>query len=257
MGQWEEEGKAIVGRIGFQSSATAELWDDEINDFKEMARPLGVTSPFAIDPAAMRVAFQVRGSQIKVKAFTRALQKLLNEASPNDRWRVSHDTRQASLEQWAADVERITDVRLTLKRPNPHYGPRDRVEQIVEGTNAALIEIAARAASDDPSGIDLNDALIAQAIDHAQHSYGRARIVGELNGEKTQWSSEDESVAEIRTALTDPETHEVSLRTLRRELGDSSAEEEEAQEARAAVKEFKASLDDEEDDEFDMASDGG
>lgn len=144
MGQWRHEGEAIVGRIGYESSATAELWDEEINDFQETSRPLALTSPFAIDPRAMRVAFQLRGKDIKAKSFTGAFQALLNGAAPTDRWRVARETRVVPFDQWAAEVERVTDLRLYLERPNPHYGDRQRIRDIVEGTNSRLVEIAAQ-----------------------------------------------------------------------------------------------------------------
>ncbi len=252
MGKWQEEGKAFVGRIGFQASTMAELWDEEANDFREHARPLGLTSPFAIDPVEMRVAFQLRGKEIQAKSFTGALQALLNEASPGDRWRVSRDTRQVPLEAWAESVDRVRAVRLTLRRPNPHYGSRKKIRDVIEGTNAGMVQIAARADPDDPQGIDLSDPLVSEGIEHAQHNYGEARITGETNGEQSQWSSEDDSASELRVALADPSTHEVSGRSLRHELGDPTAEEEDIDEARAAVDEYKASIESDESEEFGM-----
>jgi hypothetical protein len=252
MGKWKEEGNALVGRIGFQSSGTAELWDEEIKDFSEETRPLGLTSPFAIDPESLRVAFQLRGREIRAKSFTGALQALLNAASPSDRWRVARDVRTVPLDEWADDMDRVTDVRLSLQRPNPHYEDRDKVEAIVEGTNAALIEIAAHADREDPQGIDLNDSLIRQAIEHAKHNYGHVTAFGESNGEKSQWSSEDDAVADIRTATTDPVSHEVSTSALRRELGDATAVAKETEDARAAVEDYKAGVEDAESDGFDM-----
>jgi hypothetical protein len=257
MGQWRHEGRAIVGRIGFESSATAELWDDDVNDFRETSRPLGLTSPFAIDPGSLRVAFQLRGRDIRVKSFTGALQALLNEASPTDRWRVARETRVVPFEQWASEVDRVTDLRLHLERPNPHYADRDRIRAIVEGTNSRLVEIAAHADPEDPQGLDLNDPLIREAISHAELNYGHFSATAERAGETSQWTSQHDAMAEVRTAPADPDTKEVSPSVLRRELGDPTAELEAAEEARAAVEEHRASTgDDPEDaDEFDLLDD--
>lgn len=252
MGKWEEEGNAFVGRIGFQASTMAELWDDEENDFREQARPLGLTSPFAIDPVEMRVAFQLRGKEIQDKSFTGAMQALLNEASPRDQWRVSRDTRHVPLEAWAESLDRVKAVRLTLRRPNPHYGQRKKIREVIQGMNAEIVQIAARADVNDPQGIDLGDPLLKEGIDHAHHNYGEARITGEVNGEQSQWSSEGDSASEIRVAVTDPTTHEVSGRSLRHELGDPTAEAENIDEARAAVDEYKASIERDESEEFGM-----
>ncbi|MDX6622845.1 MAG: hypothetical protein QOE75_777 [Solirubrobacterales bacterium] len=252
MGKWEEEGKAFVGRIGFQTSAMAELWDEEANDFREHARPLGLTSPFAIDPVEMRVAFQLRGKEIQANSFTGALQALLNEASQGDRWRVSRDTRQVPLEAWAESVDRVRTVLLTLRRPNPHYGSRQTIRDLIEGTNAGTVQFAAHAEVNDPQGIDLSDPLVKEGIEHAHQNYGEVRITGETNGEQSQWTSEDDSASEIRVAEADPDTHEVSGRSLRHELGDPTAEKEDIDEARASVDEYKASIEHNESEEFGM-----
>ncbi len=256
MGQWRHEGQAVVGRIGYESTATAELWDDEINDFKETSRPLGLTSPFAIDPQTMRVAFQLRGKDIKAKSFTGALQALLNEAAPTDRWRVARETRVVPFDQWAAEVERVTDLRLYLERPNPHYGDRDRVRDIVEGTNSRLVEIAAHADPDDPQGLDLSDPLVREAIAHAERNYGHFTAVAEQAGEKSQWSSEHDAMAEVRTAPADPTTKEVSTNALRRELGDPTADQETLRQAREALEEEEArAQEDDERDDFEFLDD--
>jgi Arc/MetJ family transcription regulator len=225
MGQWELEGQSIVGRIGFESSGLAELWDEQLNDFAARDMPEGLIAPFAIDPKAMRVAFQVR-REIKVKSFTGALQALLNAASPTERWRVAREITEVPFEAWAADVERITMIRFNLERPNPRYGDRDRVKSLIEGTNARLAEVVARAGDDDLEGIDIDDPFIRQAIDHVDHDYGTYQAVGERRGESTVWTSEHGAAAEIRRVAADPQTKDVTGDALRRELGDPTVDQE-------------------------------
>ncbi|MGH2970454.1 MAG: hypothetical protein ACRDK0_15535 [Solirubrobacteraceae bacterium] len=131
MGPWKREGQAIVGRIGCESAGINELCDDEAQDFREGTRQLGLMSPFAVNPATLRVAFQVRGRDIRVKSFTGALEDLLNEASPADRWRVEREFREIGFEEWArTSVERVAFIRATLERPNPHYAGRERIEEM-------------------------------------------------------------------------------------------------------------------------------
>jgi hypothetical protein len=88
MGQVRIEGLSIVGRIGFEAANMVELWDEAARDFREETLRAGLTSPFAIDPAKMRVAFQLRSGAIRVRSFTGALQALMNEVSV-ERWRVA------------------------------------------------------------------------------------------------------------------------------------------------------------------------
>lgn len=205
MGPWKHEGQAIVGRIGFESAGINELWDEDAQDFREGTRQLGLTSPFAVDPATLRVAFQVRGSDIRVKSFTGALEDLLNQASPADRWRVEREFTEISFEEWATTkVARVALIRATLERPNPHYAGRERIEEIVKGTRARLAELVVRADPADPQGIDVNSPIVREAVDHVSRNYGSLTAVGELHGDETQWTSKGNGAAEVRRAGADP-----------------------------------------------------
>lgn len=255
MGKWREEGRMIVGRIGFESPTTTELWDDALSDFSETARPAGYTAPFAIDPEDMRVAFQVRGKTIPAPSFTNALQRLMDEAS-DDRWEVEHETRQIPLATWVDEVDRVVALRLALRRPNPHYDDRQNLEDFIEGTNSAAVEIMAQAEAGDLQGLNMDDPFVQEAIAHAAQSYGHLTVVAEHNGETARWSSKTASAAEVRLAPTDPTTREISTDALRRELGDSDALHEEVQEARNAVEAYKAvAMDDANDEEDDIVFD--
>lgn len=228
------EGNTIVGRIGFESMGTTELWDDQLNDFTERDRPLGLTSPFAIDLQTLRVAFQLRGADIKPTSFTGALQALLNEASSTEEWRVEREITVVPFREWASTVDRIVLIRLVLERPNPNYRGRRQVEQIIEGANAGLAQLQLRAKKDDPQGIDTKDQLVNEAIDHAAE-HGRYSAVGERGPSELAWTSAQQGAAEIRRASVDPSTGDVSSQRLRHELGDSTVEQEVLDDARAAL----------------------
>ena len=220
IGQVRSEGRSIVGRIGFQAGNIAEVWDDEINDFREAYLPAGTTSPFAIDPGKMRVAFQLRPGVIRVNSFTGALQALMNEASPVDRWRVSAEVEAIPFPEWVGTLDRVVRLRVRLRRPNPHYGGRQRVREIVEGANARMAQIVWMADNDQLDGIDVGDPFIREALDHADR-YGNFAATGERAGRRSAWGSDQEAAAEERQVEADPTTREVPAETLRQELGDS------------------------------------
>ena len=224
MGQVRSEGNSLVGRIGFETANLTELWDEEAKDFREDTLPAGTTSPFAIDPSAMRVAFQLRSGLIRVKSFTGALQGLMNAASPDDRWRVHQELEEVPFEAWAKTVERIVSLHIRIERPNPHYGDRKRVKELVEGANARMAELAWRADPEALDGLDVNDPFIREAIAHSEH-YGAYSATGERQGEATRWVSEHEAAAELRELEADPVTREVAPASLRRELGDVESPE--------------------------------
>jgi hypothetical protein len=117
MGRWQEEDGLILGRIGFQSPSTTELFNEEVSDFVEEAFMQGATSPFAIDPSSQRIVFQVRSGVIRPHSFTGALQALLNEASEFERWRVRPETYEVDWETWVNSVDRIAQLRIRLERP--------------------------------------------------------------------------------------------------------------------------------------------
>jgi hypothetical protein len=251
MGQVHRQGTSLVGRLGYQSADLAELWDEELQDFTELSRATGLTSPFAISVHSepMRIAFQIRGRQIRATRFVAVLEALLNEASPTDRWRVRRESRPVSFEDWAKEVDRVVLVRTSLKRPNPHYQDRHRIRDLVEGTNARMAEVILRAADSDIAGIDVNDGFVREAIDHAKHNYGTFAAVAERGREQIQWSTRDEGSAELRKVPADPVTRDVDGRTLRRELGDPTVEQEDFEEARNAVAEARVA-EGTDDDEF-------
>lgn len=219
MGQHRSEGTSIVGRIGFEVSSLAELWDAERQDFSESQLMSGLTSPFAIDPDKLRVAFQLRPGLIRVKSFTGALQALMNAASPEDRWRVSQELESVSFDEWVAAVDRVLRLRVRVERPNPHYGDREHVRSLIEGANARMAELTWKADTEALDGLDVSEPFIREAIDHA-NSYGSYSAVGEREDKPVQWGSDQEAAAEQREVEADPMTREVPAISLRAQLGD-------------------------------------
>jgi hypothetical protein len=74
----------LFGRLGFESTSTADLWDPEAQDFLEGDVPGGVAAPFVIRLRDLVVVFQVRGQDIRVMSFTGALRRMLSEATDQD-----------------------------------------------------------------------------------------------------------------------------------------------------------------------------
>ncbi len=224
MGQHRREGASIVGRIGFETSDLAELWDAERKDFSEQQLLSGLTSPFAIDPVNLRVAFQLRPGVIRVWSFTGALQALLNEASPEDRWRVSQEVQTVPFDDWVASVDRVLTLRVRVVRPNPHYDGRDNVERLIEGANARMVDVVWKAEPDALDGLDVREPFVREAITHAD-KYGSYAAKGEVQDLPTTWGSNEEAAAEQRTVEADLRTGEVSGASLREQLGDEPGEE--------------------------------
>lgn len=216
LGQWQENEGLIWGRLGFEAPAMTEVWSEDIVDFEEHAYQGGTTAPFVIDPEDQRVAFQVRPGVIRPTTFTGALQALLNAASDYERWRVYPDTHEVDWPTWLRSVDRLVQLRIRVERPNPHYSDRERVEALIEGTNARMADLVLTA-EEEGDGIDINDAFVAEALAHAE-KYGKWGAEGERAGQTTRWRSDETASTAERTIEADPETQEARFEGMVREL---------------------------------------
>ena len=227
MGQFTTMDDVVVGRIGYQRPGDlAELWDDRISDFKETRLIDGLTSPFALNLDNLAIVFQLRAGRIKHTSFTGALQALLNEASGDTIWRVRPIVQGVDWERWRTSVLRVRHLELKMERPNPNYHGRNHVESIVEGTNARLARLVLDADEQDLDGLNIDDPLIREAIQHALEDYGSVKAVGDVptptGSQESVWRSDvDGSPIETRVPV-DPATREVVPDALRDELPDAA-----------------------------------
>lgn len=203
----------FTGRIGFERSrGRTELWDEVEQDFLTEVLREGATSPFALNARSMIVAFQLRSSpQIKRQSFTGAFQALLREGSQQDGWEVTPLTKETTLDDFVARVEVLTQFKIRLLRPNPDFKHRERVERLIEGTRAQLLDIAAQ----NDEGVELDDPTVQEAIAHVDDGYGHYIAKGTERGSTVAFDSRtDEAPPEVQTPAVDPETGEVALSEL-------------------------------------------
>jgi hypothetical protein len=220
MGPVSRQGRYVQGRIGFQrTGGTAELWDDSTGDFVQRAVIEGYTSPFDIDIERKLVAFQVRPGLIEPNSFIGAMEALLDEGSAYQGWSVAHVNNAIDFDEWAQSKGRIDQVLIRLERPNPHYGDRESVESVVEGANAASVTIRVVAAKDDADGVNLDDPLLSEAIQHVFAGYGYFTAVAGVRGSLDRWDSRVEGAPPVFLSQeVDPSTKEVSWPQLREAL---------------------------------------
>lgn len=221
MGQARRDAGVIYGRIGYQRQGDlADIWDDHINDFVEQRLQEGLASPFALNETNLVIAFQLRAGRIKPNSFIGAFQALLNESSGETIWAVRPIYQGVDWEQWRASAIRVRHIELKLERPNPNYHGRNQVEQIVEGARARLARVIFDA--DDPAGLDIDDPLIREAIEHARADYGAVKAVGDVVTDgavhESVWRSDVEGSPIETKVRVNPETREVYAEALGAEL---------------------------------------
>lgn len=217
VGRTETEDDILFGRLGFEGSGHADLWNEEDKDFQEARTPAGVAAPFAIQLSNFRLVFQTRGQDIRVTSFIGAIRGILRDASGQD-WRVAPIRREMSFPQWRQTVERVILMRFSVEPPNPNYEGRPDVERLIEGARLSSAEIVLR--SED--GIDTDADIVVQLLDHVNRDYGSDVAVGEriVDEEVVEavYSSELNGESEVVVRPANPETGEVDVATLREEL---------------------------------------
>lgn len=218
------EGPVFAGRLGFERvRGRTELWDEDRQDFRLISLREGRTSPFSLDARSMLVAFQLRSSpQIKRTSFTGAFQAILREGSQDFDWEVDALTVETTLADFVDRVEYVAEFRARLLLPNPDFKGRKRLARIMEGTRAKMLEFAV--ASDE--GIEIDDALVQQSIEHAEDEHGYYIVKGPEQGNEIRYDSRtDEAPPEVQTTQVDQETGEVSFPELRRAVEEQNPED--------------------------------
>lgn len=226
MGRWQLSQGIFTGRIGYERAGdVAELWDDSISDFRASTLREGLTSPFALNPETGLIAFQLRSGRIQPHSFTGAFRSLLAEAT-RVAWRVTVQVREQTLDHWLSTVRRVDRLELRLERPNPNYRGRQAIERLIEGTRAGMAKVILEADDNNPAGLDVGNAFVREAIDHAQ-DYGTIKAVGDIverqRSREVQWRSEVEGSPKEARVPADPETKDADPDELRRAVRDNDA----------------------------------
>lgn len=207
----------LLGRLGYEGTAAADLWDEERKDFRETRTPSGVVSPFAISLSSLLLVFQTRSSDIQVTSFTGALQGILREASRQD-WNIRAARHEISYREWRRTVDRVTQMRFNIEPPNPNYQDRPDLQRLIEGAQLSAAEIVLKA----EQSIYTDSDIVLQLLDHVERGYGKDVLVGErsVNGEVVEsvYASEIHGETEVTVLPANPDTGEVEPETLLREL---------------------------------------
>ena len=205
--------RTLQGRIGFERRiGTAPLWDEKAQDFVPAAIKEGTVSPFAIG-AGLRVAFQLRPGTIKRTTFTGALRDLLAEGSGVNGWAVTPFQGEPNYARWReVEVVRIEKITLTLERPNPHYGKRQAISDVVENTHASIVTMAITGRD---GVVNETSDFVSQGIEHAAAGYGHFVATGQRkDGTTSTYRSDRDGAPPERRVEVDKETREVSAAAL-------------------------------------------
>lgn len=224
IGRTSRNADVLTGRIGFRGAeGMAEIWDEEEVNFREVAVPAGLTSPFAVNLRTLQMALQPRGAAITLNGLIGAFRSLLRK--DGERWNIRSPRREMTFAQWRESVDLVTSVRFHLKKPNPHWQGTPELEAVMEQAEAevAALELSAQ------QGIDTSASFVKESQHHVEREYGDARYVG-LRGSRT--SEPHETVYNTRIS-SEEESLEVPVgddgEVSQKDLTSALAEEPEAQ----------------------------
>jgi hypothetical protein len=216
----------LSGRIGYQGpGSVVEIWDEERQDFEDIAVPAGLTAPFAIHLSGLLVALQPRGSEVSLNALAGAFSALLSEG--DYRWTLVGSRKRTTFDHWLGSVSKVISMRATVRRPNPTYGATPDIQALLEQEEAEVVSVEIR---NETEGITRDSAFVQQTEIHIERGYGEATYTGvrERDGQRhetvysTSGGAEDDSVS----ALVDPVTGEVDAATLREVLARNEQEDD-------------------------------
>ena len=105
VGRTRVDGGILFGRLGFEGSAAADLWNETNKDFEDTRTPSGLAAPFAIRLSDFLLVFQTRGKDIQVTSVTGAMRGILRDASGQD-WRIETTRHEMSFHEWRRTVDR-------------------------------------------------------------------------------------------------------------------------------------------------------
>lgn len=199
----QETDEVMVGRIGFvgESEVSTVFFDYDAGDFVREGVPSGVLVPFAIRLSDGLVAYQLRPGIVREESFAGAFAALLNSAANEYVWSVETAVENQSWESWRADVSAVTAFNFRLDRPNPHYADDDEVESIIEDIRLEYARLAGKAREGE--GINTDDDLFRQAVDHILRNYGRAAVDGVTrDGRESTWVKVKGLAASVVARLT-------------------------------------------------------
>lgn len=204
-----------TGRIGFlrESDVSTVLWDEAAQDFVRHNVPGGVIVPFAITTPDSLAAFQLRPRDVRPTTFTGALQSLLTTGSRTYSWRVRPLVVHTGFEQWRVRVQRVTDFRFRLERPNPHYHDNDAVESMIESLSLQVATL--RGQPPEGQTVNTNSTTFRQMLDHVRLSYGHGVVRGEeLDGQDSEWRSTDGGVIPTTRSVESSDEDEIDTEDL-------------------------------------------
>ncbi|WP_261876008.1 hypothetical protein [Mycobacterium marinum] len=227
IGRTQIEDRVLSGRLGFVAEgAVTEVWDEGKKDFRDETTQRGVTTTFAVNLDQLTAFIQER-SDIHINSAIAALEEILNEGRKQKdlRWSIESRKGTQSLQRWLETVQKVTAVRLKVRRPNPKWQDAKNLQELMERAEAEIASIEL----ENENGIDVNSDFIAQTQNHIDRGYGDGRYEGirtDEDGDHRTTFSTRVGAEELHDEAPTTESGEVDEGVLRSRLVEETQSEE-------------------------------
>lgn len=186
------EDEWVTGRLGFlEPTVTPGItYSEDAQDFIELEEEHagGTFSNFAIHIPSQYIIFELKPqpNEIRPNSFVGALKAILQQ-DQFARLTAELIFDSAKLNEWLESVDKVSSIKISLRRPNPDYtGRPESIKRILEETNASKVRIEAESEED---GLDVQNSELHEYADYAEEGYGSISATGDREGRKSQFAS--------------------------------------------------------------------
>lgn len=197
-----ESEELLFGEIGFVNQGTLETltFDQARQEFVQGDASGGYRVPFCVRKSDLVIAYQLYPGVVRPNTFTGAFEAFWNSSARVPEWRVNSLGNEMSFDAWRNSQVVIERMDVRVARPNPHYSDNDRIESLIEDTEAEYVRLVADA--QEGRSLDLQYPLFRQAIDHVLHEYGKAKLTGrDMSNQVSIWIKAKNQVARVLASI--------------------------------------------------------
>lgn len=160
------EDEWVTGRLGFvEPTVTPGItYSEEDQDFVELEEHHegGSYSNFAIHIPSQYIVFEIKTQEIRLQSFFGAFKAIL-EKDQLSRLTAELVFDSAKLNEWLDSVDKVSSIKISLRRPNPDYtGRPEAIRRILEETNASKVKIEAESEED---GLEVQNSELREYAD--------------------------------------------------------------------------------------------
>lgn len=186
------EDEWVAGRLGFlEPTVTPGItYSEDDQDFIELEEQHagGTFSNFAIHIPSQYIIFELKPkpNEIRPNSFVGALKAILHQDN-FERLTAELIFDSAKLNEWLDSVDKVSSIKIALRRPNPDYtGRPEAIKRILEETNASKVKIEAESEED---GLEVQNSELHDYADYAEEGYGSISATGNKGESKSHFAS--------------------------------------------------------------------